>query len=205
MKLILAPWLLALLASLPSYAQSPAVVGETSLYIDRGQYSDAHRALERGLSQQPNQPTYLTLQGLIFIKTGEYAKAEVSLQRALDNSPANPMSHFNLGEILYLRGKYKESLAAYQTVVKDAEFKPYAQYKEVLALLLTQKLDEAVKVAQSIPQTEKEPAFYYAAAAVEFARGRRDRALYFVDTARRLYAENASVFLTPLVAQGWME
>lgn len=197
--------LLLLALALPAGAQSPGIVGETGLYIDRGQYSDALRALERGLSQQPNQPTYLTLQGLIFLKTSDYGKAEVAFQRALDNSPTNPMSHFNLGEILFLRGKYEPALAAYRGVDKSAEYKPYATFKEVLSLLLLQRMDEAVKIAQAIPQTEKEPAFYYAAAAVEFSRGRRDRALYFVDSARRLYSANAQVFRAPLIAQGWME
>lgn len=196
---------LSLLAAAGVRAQSPAVMSEAALYIDRGQYDDAQRALNRGLAQQPNQPTYLTLQGLIHMKTGAYAKAEEAFARAVDNGPGNSLSHLNLGEVLYLRGKYAEALASYRKVEKDTDYKPFASFKEVLCLLLTDQHDEAGKIALAIPQTEKDPAFYYAIAAVNFAQGRQDRAMYFVESARRTYDPSSEVFRVPLVQLGWTE
>jgi tetratricopeptide (TPR) repeat protein len=186
-------------------AQSPAVQAETALFIDRGQYDDAQRALNRGLAEQPNQPTYLTLQGLIHMKKGQYAKAEESFARARENSPANPMSALNLAETLYLRGRYAEALKEYRSVDKDAEFKPFAQYKEVLCLIKSGQSDEAVRLAKEIKPSEKDPASYYALAAINFHQGRRDQALYFVESARRLYGPEAEVFRFPLISLGWME
>jgi tetratricopeptide (TPR) repeat protein len=200
-----AGWILLLLVGTTGLrAQSPAVLGEAALFIDRGQYADARRALARGLAEQPNQPTYLALEGLIHMKSGQYAQAEVSFRRALEHSPALSVSHFNLAEVLYLRGNPAEALPRYEAVEASAPFKPFALYKEVLCLLLTDQTDEAVKRALAIPQSEKDPAFAYAVAAVEFHRGRRDRALYFTESARRLYAQEAEVFRIPLRTLGWL-
>lgn len=192
------------LGVLQTRAQSPIVLNEVTLLMNRGQYPEADLELQRALLTRPNQPTYLTLQGVIALRMENFERAQELFTRASVYDPNNPMAHFNLGEVSFLRRNMESALTAYEKVDENSELYPLAQFKQVLCLLHMGKRDEAVARAERILLSEAQPAFYYARAALAFDEGAFDRGRYFTDMALRLYHVQSQVYRIPLIEAGWI-
>jgi len=196
--------LVLFLAPLFCWAQSPIVLSEASAQMRRGNYANADQILERALLERPNQPTYLTLQGLAALRMEDHRRARDLFQRAAMNDPTNPLAHLNLGEVNALMGNYAEALAAYEKVPPDADVHPMAIYRQVTCLIQLSMIEAADARAKTIKISEKNPAFYYAHAAVAFARGEFERGRYFSESALRLHNPQSQVYRIPLIEAGWL-
>lgn len=190
--------------SLLAYGQSPIVLNEVTLLMNRGQYAEADLELQRALLTRPNQPTYLTLQGVIALRMEDYGRAQECFTRAAVHDPGNPMAHFNLGEVSFLRRNMESALSAYGQVTEPSELHPLAAYKQILCLLYLGRREEAEKRTQRLQVSEENPAFYYAHAALAFDQGNFDEGRYFASVAVLLYHRQSQVYRIPLIEAGWL-
>jgi len=187
-----------------TYSQSPIVMSEARAQMRRGNYENADLILERALLERPNQPAYLTLQGLAALRLENHPRAKDLFQRAALYDPTNPLAHLNLGEVNALMGNHAEALSAYEKVPENSDVHPMAIYRQVICLIHLGMIEAAEIRTKTIKISEKNPAFYYAHAAVAFARGEFEQGRYFSESALRLHNPQSQVYRIPLIEAGWL-
>jgi len=96
-------------------------------YLQRGQYGNARKYLQRALSISPNSDSAYAAMGLLYQQQGEYKLAEQQFLKALDINSNYTRGRVWYAAFLYLQGRYKEALAQFQIASKDTSYDSRSQ------------------------------------------------------------------------------
>lgn len=174
-------------------------------------YPGALEALDQAEAQQPGQAEAANLRGLVHFKLRDFVAAERHFKEAVRIDPSLWAARLNLADIPFefrnytlardrLEQLFAETDAAAQP--REAEF---VQYKIYLTLLLEGKDTLARNFLNRFGFNGKSPARYYAQAAMNFHGGDFDRAVAWIQGARREFpGETDTLFSESLYRVGWL-
>lgn len=197
-------------APAPSQAFLDAFLLAAKAYQKRD-YAVALEALDRAEALQPGQADAANLRGLIHFKRRELAQAESLFREAIRLDPSLWTAKLNLADIPFdfrnftlarerFERLYTETDATIQP--REAEF---VQFKIFLTLLLEGKELAARNFMNRFGFSGRTPARYYAQAALNFHSGDFDRAVAWMQSARREFpAEVDALFAESLYRVGWL-
>jgi tetratricopeptide (TPR) repeat protein len=119
--------ILARIAEHPEDAESYQLLGEA--YLKAGRMEESHRAYERSLELDPNDPfTHLFL-GHWFYHQRRYPEALARFQRAAEFLPDNATAYWCQGDAYVSLGRFDLAHSAYRTAVRVSPEDPKARQK----------------------------------------------------------------------------
>jgi Flp pilus assembly protein TadD len=89
--------------------ESQELFRRAEVNIQRRNFDKAKELLEEALKISPENPTYLSYQGLCIGMLGDLTEAQKLCQKAAKLSPVSPIILVNLGRILLAQGRRKEA------------------------------------------------------------------------------------------------
>jgi len=94
---------------------TPTDFGNLATVLARqGKQMEAIDYFEKGLTQNPNNVTLLSHQGLTLLQTGQLERADNVLSRATSLDPAYAEAQFNLGVLRYRQARHKDAIARFK-------------------------------------------------------------------------------------------
>lgn len=197
-------------APAPSQAFLDAFLLAAKAY-QRKDYSGAAAALDSAESLQPGQADAANLRGLIHFKRRDLATAEQHFREAIRIDPTLWTARLNLADIPFEFRNYTQARERFEQLFletdptiqpREAEF---VQFKIFLTLLLEGKELAARNFMSRFGFTGNTPARYYAQAALNFHGGDFDRAVAWMQGARREFpSEVDALFAESLYRVGWL-
>ncbi|MBS0658352.1 MAG: tetratricopeptide repeat protein [Verrucomicrobia bacterium] len=174
-------------------------------------YPAALAALEQAESIQPNQAEAANLRGLVQFKLRDFAAAERHFKEAIRLDPTLWAARLNLADIPFefrnftlARERLEQLFAETDASVQPRESE-FVQYKIFLTLLLEGKETLAKNFLSRFGFNGKTPARYYVQAAMNFHAGDFDRAVAWMQGARREFpGESETLFAESLYRVGWL-
>ena len=89
------------------------------MLADRGERLDeAVDLVERALTIDPDNGSYLDSLGWAYFKQKKIDKAETLLRRAAEQAPGNSVVQDHYGDVLWANGRRDEAVAAWQRALK---------------------------------------------------------------------------------------
>ena len=101
--------------------------------IESGRPADALKYLRTPLSETPDDPVLLDLDGQVAFQLGEFEAAEIAWKRASVANPKRPRPWLGLGQIALRRGEFEESIRLFDKSVTLDPSDPEARYQKSLA------------------------------------------------------------------------
>src|SRR5665213_2050940 len=83
----------------------------------QGRLSDAERAYQDVLREQPNQFDALHMSGVIALQTGRMAQGVALIQQAIEQNVQIAAAHSNLGKGLRALNRHAKALASYASAI----------------------------------------------------------------------------------------
>jgi len=162
--------------------------------FQENQYEPALAKLKEAENRQPNSPMILNLMGAVFTKQKNYDAAEKQFLNALSLDPRFFPAKFNLGEVKFLRQDYSGSLGYFETMKLEFPEEELVDFKIVLSKLMLDREDEAARTIERMRFPGNSPAWYYANAAYYLRKGERGEGMKYVNTARKIFKSQTSLY-----------
>jgi tetratricopeptide (TPR) repeat protein len=106
---------------LASHPMHPEVLRlHAGIESQRGHYQEAIRAMQRAVSQRPDDALYQNTLGTVLAEAGDYDAAIAALRRCCELQPGLAIAWFNLGVLLTRCVRNDEAIVALETAVKLA-------------------------------------------------------------------------------------
>jgi len=157
-------------------------------------FEAALNQLQQAEEMQPNSPMILNLIGAVRTKQKNYDEAEKKFLEALALEPRFFPAKFNLGEIKFLRKDYANSLSYFKTLKLDYPQEELLDFKIVLAQLMLESQADAERTIGRMKFPGNSPAWYYANAAYFFKAGDKSEGMKYVQTARKIFKDQTSLY-----------
>lgn len=90
-----------------------------SLYLDKGQKTQAVNLAERIIREQPDTAYGYILSSNIYLRTGDVASSRKALSQGLEKLPGNSMLRMEMARGLIQLGKPEQALREYRSILKD--------------------------------------------------------------------------------------
>lgn len=157
-------------------------------------YEPALKALGEANAMQPNSPMILNLIGAVYTKQKKYDAAEKEFLDTLAVDPRFFPAKFNLGEIKFLRKDYAQALSYFEAMRMDYPQEELIDFKIVLSKLMLDQKEEAQRAINKMKFPGNSPAWYYANAAYHLKNGEKSEGMKYVNTARKIFATQTSIY-----------
>ena len=169
------------------------------------QFTRSLAKLEYLQSIRPSEPDVLILRGCIYAESGHPDKAEAIFRKAILIAPAHPWARLNLAEAQFSQKKFADAEATLTVLVSTRPESEVVRFKLILALILQKKFEPAEQELHYLEDHVATPAYYYAQAALAFAKNDKKTAENQMQLGRKNYGEaQAAYFYNALAAQGWV-
>jgi len=96
-------------------------------YLQRGQYENARKYLQRALKINSDSDSAYAAMGLLYQQQGEYKLAEQQFLKALDINNDYTRGRAWYAAFLYSQGRYKEAMEQFQIASKDTSYDSRSQ------------------------------------------------------------------------------
>jgi tetratricopeptide (TPR) repeat protein len=225
MKILSALALFSLLAFSIATAQEKPPVDKTGVTLTREQriqfrrlLNDAsdyfkQKKLDRALEKLdaaeaifPNFVEEVNMRGAVYAEKRDFVKADELFDRALELEPRAFWPKFNKAEVLLMQGKYADAQMAFEVLLVKVPTSEMVQFKLVLVHLMEKDLDGAKSMLDKMKFPSDSAAYYYANAAIEFARGKREDGEYWIKSGDAIFGfERNMIFYDSLADLGWLD
>ena len=185
--------------------------GEAYLRYASKDYDGAVKQLDAADKILPDQADANNMRGLIFSRMKNYRSAEDMFKKSIAQDPTFWEAKFNLAELPFIYKNYPEARGRFENLFgqtdqakqpKEAEL---TEFKVFLTLLLEGKEQMAKSFMERFNFTGATPARYYCQAALDFIHGDTDKALGWIQAARKEYpAKLESIFAQSFFRVGWL-
>lgn len=185
--------------------------GEAYLRYASKDYDGAVKQLDGADKILPNQADANNMRGLIFSRMKNYRSAEDMFKKSIAQDPTFWEAKFNLAELPFIYKNYPEARGRFENLFgqtdlakqpKEAEL---TEFKVFLTLLLEGKEQAARSFMERFNFTGATPARYYCQAALDFIHGDTEKALGWIQAARKEYpAKLESIFAQSFFRVGWL-
>jgi tetratricopeptide (TPR) repeat protein len=159
------------------------------------------------------------LKGAVFTKMREFEQSRSSFDRAIALDPESFHPQFNLAELEFVEKRWVSAEKAFSKLVDRYGKKPLGedleieqtterlmQFKIVICMLMQGREEDALAVIKDFGYLEDNPAYYYANAAVDFSKEKKEDAQTWLESAKRIYDPGLlEVFIDSFVEVGWVE
>ncbi len=174
-------------------------------------YDGADKQLDSADKILPNQADANNMRGLIFSRVKNYHAAEEMFKKSIAQDPTFWEAKFNLAELPFIYKNYPEARGRFEILFgqtdqakqpKEAEL---TEFKVFLTLLLEGKEQAARSFMERFNFNGATPARYYCQAALDFIHGDTEKALGWIQAARKEYpAKLESIFAQSFFRVGWL-
>lgn len=169
------------------------------------QFAQALPKLEYLQSIRPSEPDVLILRGCIYAESGHPEKAEAIFRKAILIAPSHPWARLNLAESQFTQKKFADAEATLTILASTRPESEVVRFKLILAEILQKKFEPAEQELHYLEDHVATPAYYYAQAALAFAKGDPKTAQNQMELGRKNYGDAQSgYFYNALAAQGWV-
>lgn len=187
----------------PAYIQA---VTEVFRAFRTRDWQSTRAALDKADKILPPTPMTLNTRGAVLIEEKNFEEGARFCQEALKLDPKFYPARFNLAEIQLVQGNYAEARKQFEKFVRENPKDELARFRVFLTYLLEKSYDDARRAIEQIPFPGDTPAYYYANAAWEFARGGKEEAKKWLGRADWTFgAEKCALFADSLYEIGWMK
>jgi tetratricopeptide (TPR) repeat protein len=152
-------------------------------------YDETLALLEQARETYPRDPFVMNLQGAVYTKLKDWDQANRFFNMALNEDPQFFAARFNLGEVLFLQGNREEALAYFESLNQMFQQNELIEFKLVVLFLLTDRVADAERLLGRMQYPGNGPAWYYANAAVNMAKGERREARRYLSAVRGIFDE----------------
>lgn len=177
----------------------------------KSDYPSAVAQLDQADAVQPNQPDASNLRGLVSSRQHNYDQAEAMFKKAIQVDPTFWAAKFNLAELPFNYRNYTAARSRFEDLfsqtdpVKQPREAELTQFKVFLTLLLEGKEAGARAFMEHFTFSGTTPARYFCQSALDFYHGDVDKALSWLDSAKKEYpAQLVSIFIESFYRVGWM-
>lgn len=160
--------------SLPAGAVSPEYrreLQEAVRAFNAREFPAALAALDRADRLEAATPLTMNTRGAAFIELRKFEEGAEYCRKALALDPKFYPARFNLCEVEFMQKNYAQARALFQALGDEHPHDELVQFRILLTWLLEGNEEEARQALEAIRFPSKTPAYYYANAAWEFARG----------------------------------
>jgi len=95
----------------------------STAYIGQGNIERARQHLDRALELEPNSPSALAAQGLVYHSDGDPELAEKSFRRAISEDGGYTRARVYYGAFLYSKGRFEEARDQFRAASRDTDYK----------------------------------------------------------------------------------
>ena len=174
-------------------------------------YSTALQLLREADTIQPGQADPANLRGLIYARQRQFDQAEIEFKRAVQLDPTFWAAKFNLADLPFTYRNYGQARSRFESLLTEID--PTAlpreseltQFKIFLTLLLEGKEASARAFMSRFKFEGTTPARLYAQAALDFHEGNFERAVSWMESAKRQFPPQLeALFAESFFRIGWL-
>lgn len=154
-------------------------------------YEESIVLLDKAIEMFPRDAFALNLKGAVLTKQKKWEEATRMFNLSLNEDTQFFPARFNIGEVLFLQGKKEEALTYFEGLNEMYSRNELIEFKLVLLFLLTDRLADAERMLARMQYPGNGPAWYYANAAVSFAKNEPREGRRYLAAAEGLFDEKS--------------
>ena len=189
----------------PPYVGSLLEAAQTD--YQNGRLDSALAKLDQRDKTKKESAEALDLRGAIALEQGNFDAARQAFTEAHQREPDLFAPRLHLGDLAFRAKKYREARAIYEQLLRETNVlisNERTRYGLLLIALATRDEAAAQTALAKIKFPTQSPAYYFAQAAFEFARGHNGAAQKWIATAREIFAPPLLAwFARPFYDLGW--
>lgn len=195
-------------------------INEASNFVSGIRLQEALQRLDEAEALAPELFMIHNLKGAVFVKMRAFDKAREAFQRAAELSPRSFQPRFNLAELDFVQAaskvrkkedgadweKARQSLESLLRPGMRPETRKLIVFKIIITLAAEGKYQEAEQRLSEFTYLDDQPIYHMSHAAIEFAKGSKEEAQSWIDSANRIYPTAEMVtYLDSFIEMGWVE
>ncbi len=184
-------------------------MNEASTYVSGIRIQEGLQKLGEIDKVAPGLFSVENLRGAAYTKIRDFVKARECFDKAQKLNPKSFHPRFNLAEIEFVEKKFPVAEAAFRKLLEDkldVSTRKLIEFKIVICLLKQEKTADAEKMTKTFSYLDDEPVYYMSHAAIEFAKGSKEEAQTWIDSASRIYQPaDISVYVDSFIEMDWVE